>query len=138
MTNYTWTDNMMQSGSSCDVDKVADNLMHLKYNANEAQVNSLGTVSGGTITLTKDNFHTVTFSGASTIALPTGLTSGIVYNCTLLITMSSIVTITMPSGVIWTYGVAPTLASTSAKYRLTFETLNGGATWYGYSTQLGA
>ena len=31
MTTYTWTDDMMRSGSICDVDKVADNLMHLKY-----------------------------------------------------------------------------------------------------------
>lgn len=31
MTTYTWTDDMMRSGSTCDVDKVADNLMYLKY-----------------------------------------------------------------------------------------------------------
>jgi len=31
MTTYTWTDNAMQSGSSCDVNKVNENLMHLKY-----------------------------------------------------------------------------------------------------------
>jgi len=31
MTTYTWTDNTMRGGSACDVDKVADNLMHLKY-----------------------------------------------------------------------------------------------------------
>lgn len=31
MTTYTWTDNAMRGGSACDVDKVADNLMHLKY-----------------------------------------------------------------------------------------------------------
>lgn len=31
MTTYTWTDNAMRGGTACDVDKVADNLMHLKY-----------------------------------------------------------------------------------------------------------
>ncbi|OGI01494.1 MAG: hypothetical protein A2Y25_02080 [Candidatus Melainabacteria bacterium GWF2_37_15] len=31
MTTYTWTDNAMQGGGACDVDKVNDNLMHLKY-----------------------------------------------------------------------------------------------------------
>lgn len=33
MTTYTWTDNAMRSGSTCDVDKVADNLMYLKDSA---------------------------------------------------------------------------------------------------------
>lgn len=32
MTIYTWTDDTMRKGSICDFDKVADNLMHLKYN----------------------------------------------------------------------------------------------------------
>ena len=31
MTTYTWTDNAMQGGGACDVDKVNDSLMHLKY-----------------------------------------------------------------------------------------------------------
>lgn len=30
MTTYTWTDNAMQGGAACDVDKVNDNLMYLK------------------------------------------------------------------------------------------------------------
>lgn len=102
-----------------------------------SNVISLGTVSSGTITLTADRPHTVTFSGAATIALPTGLTSGVHYNCTLLVTMSSAVTITQPT-VTWAYGSSPSLTSTSVKYRLTYETLNGGSTWYGYWTQLGA
>jgi len=50
MTTYTWTDNTMRSGSTCDVDKVADNLMHLKYSnisatpftMNSGNVNSNG------------------------------------------------------------------------------------------------
>ncbi len=28
---YTWTDNAMQGGATCDVDKVNDNLMYLRY-----------------------------------------------------------------------------------------------------------
>lgn len=98
---------------------------------------SFGTVSSGTIILTKDKFHTVTFSGASTIALPSGLTNGVHYNCSLLITMASVVTITQPT-VVWANGVTPALTSTTAKYRLTYETLNGGTTWYAYYTVLGA
>ena len=96
----------------------------------------LGTVSTGTVTLTEDKMHTVTFSGACTIALPTSLTSGIHYNCSLLVTMSSVVTITQPI-VTWAYGSTPSLTRTSVKYRLTYETVNGGTTWYGYWTQLG-
>lgn len=49
MTTYTWTDNMMRSGSSCDVDKVADNLMHLKYEnpkATRFSINSGNTTNG--------------------------------------------------------------------------------------------
>lgn len=97
---------------------------------------ALGIVSSGTITLTADKFHSVTFSGASTIALPTGLTSGVHYNCALLVTMSSVVTITQPT-VTWAWGNSPSMTSTSAKYRLTYETTDGGTTWYGYWTQLG-
>lgn len=95
-----------------------------------------GAISSGSITLTQDKFHKVTFFGASTIAFPSNLKSGILYNCTLLVTMSSVVAITQPS-VIWAYGASPTLTSTTAKYRLTYETSDGGATWYGYWTQLG-
>lgn len=96
----------------------------------------LGTVSSGTVTLTADKFHTVTFSGASTIALPTGLTSGVHYNCTLLVTLSSVVTITQPT-VTWAYSTTPSMTSTTAKYRISYETVDAGATWYGYWTRLG-
>lgn len=98
---------------------------------------ALGTVSSGTITLAADKFHTVIFSGASTIALPSGLTSGVRTNCTLLATMSSVVTITQPSNVTWVNAMAPSMTSTTAKYRLTYETIDGGTTWYGYCTTLG-
>jgi len=97
----------------------------------------LGTVSTGTTTLTADKFHKVTFSGAATIALPGSLTTGVHYNCSLLVTMSSIVTITQPT-VTWAYGTTPALTSTSVKYRITYETIDAGTTWYGYWTQLGA
>lgn len=98
---------------------------------------ALGNISSGIVTLTRDKFHTVTFLGASTIALPTGLTNGVHYNCTLLVSMSSIVTITQPTAV-WAYGITPSLISTSVKYRITYETSDGGTTWYAYWTQLGA
>lgn len=103
----------------------------------EDSIIDFGNISSGTITLTKDKFHKVTFSGASTIVLPSGLTSGVHYNCTLLVAMSSIVTIIQPTNVTWTYATLPAMTSTTAKYRLTYETIDGGTTWYGYWTQLG-
>ena len=117
-----------------------DNLVTKAYVDNKTvpdTIVALGTISTGTTTLTADKFHTVTFSGAATIALPAGLTSGVHYNCSLLVTMSSVVTITQPT-VTWAYGYSPTLTSTSVKYRITYETIDGGTTWYGYWTQLGA
>lgn len=134
-TGSTWGE-WTASGIGADQD-----LSNLTATGNAKLINSnvvdLGTVSSGTTTLTVDRMHKVTFSGAATIALPTGLTSGVHYNCSLLVTMSSVVTITQPT-VTWAYGLTPTLTSTSVKYRLTYETIDGGTTWYGYWTQLGA
>lgn len=79
MTTYTWTDDAMRSGSTCDVDKVADNLMHLKYNAAGIQLGSCSTAS---VTAEKavvlDNFSLttgatvlVTFTNANSSTAPT-------------------------------------------------------------------
>lgn len=146
MTNpYTFTHNAMEVGvAACNPDTTDANIEHLKWEVDNlgssiptGTIIDLGTISSGTITLTVDKFHKVTFSGASTIALPTSLTSGVHYNCSLLVTMSSAVTITQPT-VTWANASTPTLTSTTAKYRLTYETIDGGATWYGYWTTLGS
>lgn len=80
MTTYTWTDNAMRSGSTCDVDKVADNLMHLKYNASSGiQMGSCSTASAiAEKTVTLDNFVlareamvVITFANANTATSPT-------------------------------------------------------------------
>lgn len=99
---------------------------------------SLGTISSGIIIPTKDKFHTVSFSGASTIGIPTGLVSGVASSWSLMVTMAGIVTITHPSVVKWADDYAPILTSTTAKYRITYETIDGGATVFGYWTQLGS
>lgn len=79
MTTYTWTDDAMRSGSTCDVDKVADNLMHLKYNAGGIQLGSCSTASAtAEKAVTLDNFSLssgatvlVTFTNANSSTAPT-------------------------------------------------------------------
>lgn len=78
MTTYTWTDNVMQGGTACNVDKVNDNLMHLKYNAGGLlPTNDLGTVTSNfTLDLNKIDLANITAS--LTVSLPTtGLLSGV-------------------------------------------------------------
>lgn len=79
MTTYTWTDNTMRGGSSCDVDKVADNLMHLKYNTADIQIATCTTASGmaektvalADFTLKIGATVIVTFTNANTATTPT-------------------------------------------------------------------
>lgn len=135
MTNYTWTDNAMRSGSTCDVDKVADNLMHLKYNAGGLlPVNDLGTkTSNFTLDVNKINLADITSS--LTISLPTtGFISGVENKCILDFATTSASTPTLPSGLKWSKnnnGVAPTTYSTLSGVRniLIFTTRDGGTTW---------
>lgn len=72
MTTYTWTDNAMRSGTTCDVDKVADNLMHLKYDTSGGvcKFNNLGSISSN-FTLTANYITTGDVSGNYTLTLPT-------------------------------------------------------------------
>lgn len=144
--SYTWTNHPMEVGVAAANPDIADEDFMYLYTAidelsdsiaDESTVIALGTYSSGTATMTVNRIHTITFSGNSTIAVPTGLTSGIHYNCTLIVTMSSLVTVTQPT-VTWAYGSSPALTSTSVKYRITYETVDGGTTWYGYWTQLGS
>ncbi len=41
MTTYTWTDNVMRSGTACNVDMAADNFMYLKDNKADIDLNNL-------------------------------------------------------------------------------------------------
>lgn len=51
--SYTWTDNTMKSGTPCDVDKVADNLMHLKYE-HVPQLNTPNSINSGVVNASGD------------------------------------------------------------------------------------
>lgn len=72
MTTYTWTDNAMQGGTACDVDKVNDNLMHLKYDTSGGicKFNPLGTISGN-FSLNGNFITTGDVSGNYALSLPT-------------------------------------------------------------------
>lgn len=73
MTTYTWTDDAMRSGSTCDVDKVADNLMHLKYENVSAQDGKVPySVNSGLTSINKVSDTEVSFTGNPTITFPNG------------------------------------------------------------------
>lgn len=63
MTTYTWTDDTMRSGSKCDVDKVADNLMYLKSAADNIDLSSCADTS-------LSNLNSTGKSVASNLAMP--------------------------------------------------------------------
>lgn len=136
MTTYTWTDNTMRSGSTCDVDKVADNLMHLKYNAGGLlPVNDLGTKTSN-FTLEPNKIDMADITAALIISLPTtGLISGVENKCVLNFTTTSTSSPTLPSDLKWSKsngGVAPSAYQTTSGVRnvLTFTTVDGGTTWH--------
>lgn len=135
MTTYTWTDNAMQGGTACDVDKVNENLMHLKYNAGGLlPVNNLGTKTSN-FTLEPNKIDTAEITASLTIALPTtGFISGVENKCILDFTTTSSSSPTLPSGLKWSdknSGSIPSSYSTTSGVRnvLTFTTLDGGTTW---------
>lgn len=144
MTTYTWTDNTMRSGSTCDVDKVADNLMHLKYNAGGLlPINSLGNVTSN-FTLDLNKIDTAAITALLTISLPTtGLVSGVENKCILDFTTTSTSSPILPTSLKWSNkntGQAPTSYSTlsGVKNVLTFITRDGGTIWEAEYTTYGA
>lgn len=107
-------------------------------NYNDSGVIKLGNASGVT-SLTKDKMHTATFVGNGSIKLPDAaeLEADTHYNCSIIFNYISGVSVTQASNVVWSYSIAPILQSTTALYRITYETINKGESWYGYWTQIG-
>lgn len=138
MTTYTWTDDAMRSGSACDVDKVAENLMHLKYNAGGLlPVNNLGTKTSS-FTLDPNKIDVADITASLTISLPTtGFIDGVENKCILDFSVLNGYTITVPTGIsiLWK-GLTPTSFYTiasgnenKARNILIFTTTNAGMTW---------
>lgn len=132
MTTYTWTDNAMQGGSACDVDKVNDNLMHLKYNAGGLlPINDLGTKTSN-FTLEPNKIDVADITASLTISLPTtGFISGVENKCILDFTTTSASSPTLPTGLKWKGGFAPSSFTVASSVRniLMFTTRDAGTTW---------
>lgn len=141
---YTWTTNAMAITAEAKPSLANGNLQWLKYEVDALkQLNTdyptLLTITTAAPNLTLDRIHKITPSAATTLVLPTtGMTSGIMYNCQLFVTMSVVYTLSYPSSVKWMNNTAPTMSSTTATYRLTFETINAGTQWNSYYTTIGA
>lgn len=134
MTTYTWTDDMMRSGSTCDVDKVADNLMHLKYNAGGLlQINDLGTVTSN-FTLDVNKLTLANVTANVTLSLPSsGLINGVENKCVLDFTTANAsypaidttgITLKRRDAKVLTFSTV-----SGTRNRLVFTTIDGGSSW---------
>ena len=107
------------------------------YDIKDRVVYSFGTVAS-TIYLKPNRQHDVTFSGASTIYLPTNLPPKLKFQFELdVVVTSASPTISYNVAPTWAFSTAPSFSSTTAVYRLTFETKDGGTSYKGYWSQLG-
>lgn len=93
-----------------------------------------------TIDLTDGNVHDITLTANCTLTFAS-VAPGRGRSFTLVLRQDGVGsrTVTWPGSVVWPGGVAPTLSTTAgATDVLTFFTLDGGTTWYGFSTGGGA
>lgn len=101
-------------------------------------VNALGDLGGGTdaINLELGNVVTATVStSAQTFTFTNPPASGTAGSFTLILTNGGSQTITWPASVKWEGGTAPTLTASGIDI-LTFITVDGGTTWYGFAAGL--
>lgn len=101
-------------------------------------VNALGDLGGGTddIDLTLGNVVSATVSTATqTFTFSNPPASGTAGSFTLFLTNGGSQTVTWPASVDWAGGAAPTLTSSGVDI-LTFTTIDGGTTWYGFAAGL--
>jgi hypothetical protein len=103
-------------------------------------INSLGTLSASptTIDLTLGNVVHATLGINTTFIFSNASASGTACSFTLILVNSGGYTVTWPTTVKWSGGVAPTLTATGTDI-FTFVTILGGATtWYGMIASLDA
>lgn len=97
-------------------------------------VNVIGSIGGGTqdIDLEAGNVVTGTVdTSTTTFTFSNPPSSGTAGSFTLILTNGGSQTVNWPASVDWAAGTAPTL-TTSGVDILTFVTVNGGTTWYGF------
>lgn len=106
-------------------------------------VNVIGSIGGGTqdidlesgnvVSATVDTSTTTfTFSNPPASGSPS---SGVAGSFTLFLTNGGSQTVNWPGTVVWPGGTAPTLTAAGTDV-LTFTTVDGGATWYGFPAGL--
>ena len=102
------------------------------------KINAIGTISTSPyiINIENGNVQTFTAGGNFTAAFTNPPASGAAGSLTLIITNGGAHTITWPSAVKWSSGVAPTLTSSGTDI-LSFTTIDGGTNWYGFVGGLG-
>lgn len=93
-------------------------------------------MSGTAIEVDKGAVFTKTISANTTFTI-SGVPSGKAATFSLILTNGGSKTVTWPSSVKWAGGNAPSLTA-SGKDILTFLTGNGGSTWYGVVSSIGA
>ena len=101
--------------------------------------NMFGTVvamSANDIAVGTGCVFTKTISANTTLTI-SGTPSGRAATFSLVLTNGGAYTVTWPSSVKWAGGTAPTLTSSGVDI-LTFITPNGGTTWYGVASSIGA
>lgn len=99
---------------------------------------NLGNVSSN-FTLTADTVHTANITSTCSLNFPTLSSSDKFINVMLTFTVVSGQTLNIPSNVKWNFGTVPTFTSTlGVKNRIIFDTEDGGLSWSGYYSQIGA
>ncbi|MCZ7645307.1 MAG: hypothetical protein M5U26_08485 [Planctomycetota bacterium] len=97
-------------------------------------LNAIGSIGGGTqdIDLTLGNVVSGTVdTSTTTFTFSNPSTSGVACSFSLVLTNGGSQTVNWPASVDWPNGVAPTLTAAGVDV-LTFLTLDGGTTWYGF------
>lgn len=101
-------------------------------------VNAIGSIGGGTqdIDLEDGNVVTATVdTGATTFTFSNPPASGKAGSFTLFLTNGGSQTVNWPASVDWAGGSAPSLTASGVDV-LTFMTVDGGTTWYGFPAGL--
>lgn len=91
------------------------------------------TISGATVTMdcSSGNVFALTTSAATSVAFNNEPTSGVAYECKLILTAGGTHAITYPASVQWPNGAQPTDPASGQTDIITFMTVDGGTTWYG-------
>lgn len=100
--------------------------------------NAIGSTGGGTqdINLELGNVVSATVdTSANTFTFSNPASSGKAHSFTLVLTNGGSQTVTWPASVDWAGGAAPALTTAGVDV-LSFTTLDGGTTWYGFAAGL--